>query len=339
MFSRSFLAAVGLALVSAAPAAAFRAQPRMALAGLAKKMRLQQIETLKQEVQADASHPVAKKMAEAGSLSAGTDLYDALKKVKGTVSVMAEYRRKSPASGFLQEVPPAEVLSTIFRTNGASGVSVMMDPSIGGCDADDFDGVVAEQKTAEGDYPGPLPVLFHDLIVDETQVALAASQGASAVTVSWGVNGAARAAELGDYAASLGLETVYQVDNTDALREVVSSGKASIVALMGASEEDGIAAASILPEDRSVIGIATVDVPGKAGEDLEEVAAAWKLRDAGWSCIWVSDILYRAGAAPHEDARAIIKAVKAKTSAVFGTPKGMSGQGEGAKEYLGYLEM
>ena len=38
-----------------------------------------------------------------------------------------------------------------------------------------------------------------------------------------------------------------------------------------------------------------------------------------------------------ESAEAIVKAVRAKASVEFARARGMSGKGEGAKEYLGYL--
>ncbi|CAN0063925.1 unnamed protein product [Choristocarpus tenellus] len=40
-----------------------------------------------------------------------------------------------------------------------------------------------------------------------------------------------------------------------------------------------------------------------------------------------------------ESITAIIKAIRAKGSPVFGRARGMSGKGEGAKEYLGTLAM
>lgn len=38
-----------------------------------------------------------------------------------------------------------------------------------------------------------------------------------------------------------------------------------------------------------------------------------------------------------ESAEAIIKAIRAKASVKYGRARAMSGKGEGAKEYLGYL--
>lgn len=48
-------------------------------------------------------------------------------------------------------------------------------------------------------------------------------------------------------------------------------------------------------------------------------------------------VLYKGGMNQAESAEAILKAIRAKASVKYGRARGMSGKGEGAKEYLGYL--
>jgi len=312
---------------------------QMALAGMAKKLRQAKVDELKKSVEADPSHPIAQKMAQAGSLAASDDVFTAMKRPSGTVSILAEYKRKLAKSGFIRDMIEPRIMGGLFRDAGASVAAMYMDPDVGGCQIEDFEHFYKEQQSVAGDFPGPLPIIWHDLIFDEIQVAQAAAMSASAVTISWEVNGADRTKELVDYASSLAVESIVQVSSAESLQQVVDSGLSKLVAYMGCTLEEGEAAAQYLPKDRSVIGIVTVDVPNKPGEDLEEVAASWRLRDAGWGCIWASDILFRAGLDTGEDAKSIIKALKVKTSAKFGTPKALHGKGEGAKEYLGYLAM
>lgn len=51
-----------------------------------------------------------------------------------------------------------------------------------------------------------------------------------------------------------------------------------------------------------------------------------------------TQVLYKGGMTQaDESAEAIIKAIRAKGSVKYGRARGMSGKGEGAKEYLGYL--
>lgn len=55
------------------------------------------------------------------------------------------------------------------------------------------------------------------------------------------------------------------------------------------------------------------------------------------ACVTCVKVLYKGGQLQAESAEAIIKAVRAKASVEFASPRGMSGKGEGAKEFLGYL--
>mmetsp|Transcript_3153 Transcript_3153/g.9002 ORF Transcript_3153/g.9002 Transcript_3153/m.9002 type:complete len:349 (+) Transcript_3153:177-1223(+) len=336
------LVAGAAAFAPAARSTRARVAPNMALAGFAKKLQQAKVDELKSAVAADAAHPVAKKMAESGQHSPSGIVYTELKKPFGTIAVLAEYKRKVVNSGFLRdggEVLNGRLLSGNMREAGAGAIAIGMDPNVGGATEEDFADIYSEQESVRGDYPGPRPLIWHDLIIDEVQIAKAAVANAAAVTISWAVNGAERATELAAYAAGLGLESIIQVNSAEDLKAVVDSKPSNLVAYMGCKVEEGVEAGAILPEDRSIVGIVTCDIPNKPSEDLEEVSGSWELRDAGWGCVWASDILYRAGMEESEDCRAIIKAIKNKTSTKFGTPKGVNGKGEGAREYLGYLEM
>jgi indole-3-glycerol phosphate synthase len=97
-------------------------------------------------------------------------LFKALQKGKGNLSVIAEYRRKM-RSGFIKDPLEPELLSPLYRTGGASAVVISTDKNTGGCSASDVVKVISEQKSAAGDFPGPLPCILRDLIVDEFQIA------------------------------------------------------------------------------------------------------------------------------------------------------------------------
>lgn len=56
-----------------------------------------------------------------------------------------------------------------------------------------------------------------------------------------------------------------------------------------------------------------------------------------WSRWFVTQVLYKSGQLQAESAEAIIKAIRAKSSIEYHRASAMSGKGEGAKEYLGYL--
>lgn len=270
---------------------------------------------------------------------AGESLQSILTKRKGTITVIAEYKRKLEGTGYLSEILPPEILSPVFREFGAAAVAVLADDRTGGCSYDDVAAMVEEQLEAQGEVPGPLPVISSDLIVDEIQIAQAADAGAKAVTVTYGVVGAEKVAQFIKDAKALGLEAIVSVGSAEEAQGAVDAG-ASIISVVGVDGADGkyaVIESLSIPEGRSVCTIA--NILAKDNKALEEVEEAWICRDRGFNCVWVSDALYKSGNDPVEHPGAIIKSMKAKSSVKYASPKARSGKGEGAREYLGDILM
>ncbi|KAL7539332.1 hypothetical protein ACHAXR_010597 [Thalassiosira sp. AJA248-18] len=262
-----------------------------------------------------------------------------LTKRKGTITVIAEYKRKLEGSGFLDEILPPELLSPVFREFGAAAVAVLADDRTGGCSYDDIVTMVEEQEEARGEVPGPLPVISSDLIVDEIQIAQAADAGAQAVTVTFGVVGAEKVTQFIKDAKALGLEVIVNVGSAEEAQGAVDAG-ASIISVGGMDGADNKYAAIeslSVPEGRSICTIA--NILAKDNKALEEVEEAWVCRDKGFNCVWVSDALYKSGIDPTEHPGAIISSMKSKASVKYASPKARSGKGEGAREYLGDILM
>jgi len=138
---------------------------------------------------------------------------------KGTITVIAEYKRKiadgangylrvdgtgssssssstssSPATatadGNVVEVVPVatnapELLSAEFREFGAGGIAILADARMGGCTYHDLQLFVDEQRRAINDVPGPVPIINSDIIIDELQVAQSAAIGVAAITLDY----------------------------------------------------------------------------------------------------------------------------------------------------------
>lgn len=268
-----------------------------------------------------------------------TELQSLLTKRKGTITVIAEYKRKLEGSGFLSEIMPPETLSPVFREFGASAVAVLADERVGGCSYDDVVAVVEEQEEARGEVPGPLPVISSELIVDEIQIARAADAGVKAVTVTYGVVGPEKVTQFLRDAKALKLEVVVNVGTKEEAQGAVDAG-ASIIGVTGVDGADNkfaVIESLDIPEGRKVCTIA--NILAKDNKALEEVEEAWICRDKGFNCVWVSDALYKSGNDPVEHPGAIINSMKAKSSVKYASPKARSGKGEGAREYLGDILM
>ncbi len=283
---------------------------------------------------------------------ASGEIQSQLTKRKGTITIIAEYKRKLVGSGFLSDILPPEILSPVFREFGASAIAVLADERTGGCSYEDVSTIVQEQSEARGEVPGPLPVISSDLIVDEIQIARAADAGAKAITVTYGVVGGGGSGDGGggggapdkvrqfiQDAKSVGLEVIVNVGSADEAQGAIDAGASmiSVVGVDGADNKYSVIENLVIPAGRQVCTIA--NILAKDNKAMEEVEEAWMCRDKGFNCVWVSDALYKAGNDPVEHPGAIINSMKAKSSVKYASPKARSGKGEGAREYLGDILM
>ena len=265
----------------------------------------------------------------------------ALTKRKGTITIIAEYKRKLEQSGFIDDVFSPEILSPSFREFGATAVAVMADDRVGGCTYADVEEFVQEQQGARGDMPGPLPVISSDIIVDELQLCQSAAYGAEAVVLMAGVIGMDKCKELKTYADLLRLECIVAVNSKEEAQQAISDVGATLIMVSGieggADEKYAVVDGLDVPEGKQVCTIA--NILARDNKALEEVEEAWMCRDRGFNAVWLSDALYKSGSDPGEHPGAIINSCKAKSSVKWASPKARSGKGEGATEYLGDLMM
>lgn len=264
-----------------------------------------------------------------------TELQQALTKRRGTITVVAEYKRKLDKGGFIDETLDPEILSPKFREFGATAIAIMADERMGGCTYTDLSTVKKEQETSRGEVPGPLYVISSDLIVDEIQLAQASVSGADAVVLNLDAIGAPRCKELFMAAKSIGLDVLIGVANEEQVNEAIDIG-GRILCIYGSDDVDEKAKIiENVPSDVCTIGI----IYSRDSKQLEEVEEAWMLRDKGFNSVWASDCLYKYGQDAGEHPGAIIRSMKSKSSLKYASPKAMSGRGEGAREYLGDIMM
>jgi indole-3-glycerol phosphate synthase len=304
-----------------------------ALGGLARKMKEKEIAGLKENA--------GGLLKLRGTKAATKAVETVLRKMPGAVSLIAEYRRKGQTMGSVEISPPTFV-SREFRMSRAEVVSVLMDKTTGGCTVEDAEDIIREQALATGDFPGPAPLMWHDVIIDEVQLAQAASVGAAAVLLSLSVLGDDLPGML-TAAAEYGLESVVGVRSAEELAQFSAAaaaggamGGVGMVALMGFSVDDAIKLLPACPEKLVKI----VFLPVYDDKQLIEAEDAWRLRDAGCTAIWASEVLFKFGVADGERCASVIRAIKSKGSVKYGRASGAyNGKGEGAKEYLGFLAM
>lgn len=287
------------------------------------------------------------KAAAASSVESSSEVSEfqsSLTKRKGTLTVIAEYKRRQDKGGFIDEIYDPEILSPTFREFGASAIAVMADERMGGCTYDDIKVMKKEQEIAIGDMPGPLSLVSSDLIVDDVQIARSAAAGAQAVVLTFNVVGEARLGTFIKSCKALDMDAIVSVDNMEEAQKAVDAGATILMVTVSTSLEElspkerGAALDSLnVPEGTQICRIA--HIVSRDDKGLQEVEDAWICRDNGFQAIWASDFLYKSGNDAIEHPGAIIKSMKAKSSVKWASPKAKGGKGEGAREYLGDILM
>ncbi|KAL3920910.1 MAG: hypothetical protein SGARI_006821, partial [Bacillariaceae sp.] len=268
-------------------------------------------------------------------------LQERLHRRKGTLTVIAEYKRKLSDSGAISdELFIPQLLSGEFREFGAQGIAVLADERMGGCSYDDLHTFVEDQRRAHQEIPGPVPVINSDVIVDEFQLARTAAIGADAVVLSMDVLGADEEMEkMLKACRALELEAIVAVSTNAQAQQAIDIGARmiSVVGVPGADDKEAVVTDLNIPEGATVTTIA--NILHRSDKGLAEVEEAWECRDKGFNCAWISDALYKSGNTSTEHPGAIIKSMSAKSSVRWASPVARSGRGEGAREYLGDIMM
>lgn len=292
-------------------------------------------------------HPVAKMLAAKGTFDRKQRFKKALTLPEGSLTVIAEIKRRSPSKGEIGEIKDAGILSRIYYEGGAGAISVLTDLEGFGGTLADLDRVVATQEKFRGNYPSPCPVLRKDFVIDELQIAQAASHGASAVLLIVAALGKDKTKDLLQATHDLGLDALVEVHDEEELQVALDVG-AEIIGVNNRNLRNfkvdldtSFRLSKLMPD--SVIKVAE--------SGIADCKVAWKLRDAGFSAVLVGESLVRAFEGSTADstsytvgynqAKGLIKAFKSKGSIAYGNASSAAfyGKGEGAKERLGEIMM
>lgn len=121
--------------------------------------------------------------------------------------IIAEFKRKSPSRGIMNEVASSGKVCRDYVQAGASAVSVLTDLNFFGGTSEDL--INARESIS-------FPVLRKDFIVDQYQIVEARSIGADAILLIASLHSPEKIGQLHRFALSLGLEALIEVhDETD----------------------------------------------------------------------------------------------------------------------------
>jgi indole-3-glycerol phosphate synthase len=129
------------------------------------------------------------------------------------MSVVAEFKRRSPSAGALHDDPDLELIVRAYRDGGAAAVSILTEgPNFGGS----LEDLRAARAACE------LPLLRKDFIVDRYQLAESLAAGADAVLLIVAALEQEQLASLHGAARALGLDVLVEVQDRHELARALA---------------------------------------------------------------------------------------------------------------------
>jgi len=135
------------------------------------------------------------------------------------LSVIAEYKRRSPSAGLLREHATVTELVQAYERGGAAALSVLTEPH-------HFDGSLSDLREARS--ASGLPILRKDFVVDPYQLYESAAAGADAILLIVAALDARDLARLHDEARALDLDVLVEVHDEAELERALEIDAAVI---------------------------------------------------------------------------------------------------------------
>jgi indole-3-glycerol phosphate synthase len=124
--------------------------------------------------------------------------------------IIAEFKRRSPSKGIINNNADVAAVTTAYANNGASCLSVLTDETFFGGSTDDL----IKARINE------VPVLRKDFIIDEYQVMEAKAMGADVILLIAACLTTARVRQLAKFAKDLGLEVLLELHAEEELDHI-----------------------------------------------------------------------------------------------------------------------
>ena len=124
--------------------------------------------------------------------------------------IIAEFKRRSPSRGMINDTAGVEEVTIAYSKYGASGLSVLTDEYFFGASPDDF---MKARINA-------VPILRKDFIIDEYQVVEAKAMGADVILLIAACLTPVRTKELAFFAKELQLEVLLEIHNEEELEHI-----------------------------------------------------------------------------------------------------------------------
>ncbi|SFP97325.1 indole-3-glycerol phosphate synthase TrpC [Hymenobacter arizonensis] len=212
--------------------------------------------------------------------------------------LVAEFKRKSPSKGWINQYAPVERTTLGYMQAGAAALSILTD-------AEFFGGKNEDLSTAR--RFNFCPILRKDFVVDEYQILEAKSIGADAVLLIAAVLTPEEIKTLGSLARSFGMEVLLEVHDGDELARSISADAVDLVGVNNRNLHD-----FSLSLDTSLdLAAAIPNEFVKVSESgISSAAAIGTLREAGYRGFLLGEAFMR-NARPERACAALVQEIAA----------------------------
>jgi indole-3-glycerol phosphate synthase len=127
--------------------------------------------------------------------------------------IIAEFKRRSPSKGIINDKATVEEVTKAYAVNGASGISVLTDESFFGGSLNDLLAATINE----------VPLLRKDFIIDEYQIIEAKAYGAEVILLIAACLTPQEVKTLASFAKNLGVEVLLELHDETELEHIDSS--------------------------------------------------------------------------------------------------------------------
>lgn len=181
--------------------------------------------------------------------------------------IIAEFKRKSPSKGVINDTADLRQVTASYATNGASGISVLTDEMFfGGALNDLLEATINE-----------VPLLRKDFMIDEYQLVEAKAFGAEVILLIAACLSPAEVKRMAGTARNLGLEVLLEIHNEEELAHICDE-----VTLVGVNNRNLKTFGVSIETSLGLINKIPSDKPAIAESGISDVDTIVTLRDAGF---------------------------------------------------------
>jgi indole-3-glycerol phosphate synthase len=198
------------------------------------------------------------------------------------VSVIAEFKRKSPSGGELLPGASVAEVAQAYAANGATALSVLTDTKY-------FDG--RDQDLVEARAATSLPALRKDFVLDPYQVYEGRALGADAVLLIVRALTDSELAVLLALTTRLGMDAMVETHSEDEVRRALDAG-ATLIGVNNRDLDTLTTDVSLAPRLRPLVPASCIFVAESGVSSPSQIAV---LGDAGVDAVLIGESLLRSG--------------------------------------------